>query len=558
MRGAFCAGLVALGSLIFASGASAWCCGPMEQLAITSDGLFGYANENGGTQIFSRDPETGALRRIGAEATAGGTLAVLSPDDRVLYVTGPLRIRAFTRDEETGVLKPASTWSGGQSVEEIADIAVNPAGTRLYATDGHGDALLVFATGPGGKLTPLGTLQHGVGGVDGLGHPGGMALAPGGRYLYVAGYGAYDGGYAGGGVSILAVRDDGGLQYQETTNDRPYEDVEVAPDGKRLYAGSGSLFAYDRSLVDGGLTYLTGTATGGGNPTATHGGILVAPDGKDVYFIDSWNHNLRQAVRTADGLADKHTYREGVDGARGLRNATGLTASPDGKFVYVTGVSYPDATIAVYRRDPATNMLRFSSILKHDPSAPAHEPGVVIDGGDRFTRDPHVKLRVYPPDEASAASDVEISNDGGFGHSKTFERAGADGATFEWMLARSGPEKLAKTVYVRFAGVDQESDAVFHDDIVLDETAPTLVEAKILGSATGAAVRAASARRLVVRARDKTSGVSRIQIAQDREIPGAWHRFKKGKRYALPTGRVYVRVRDRAGNRSRWRRARSG
>jgi hypothetical protein len=127
-----------------------------------------------------------------------------------------------------------------------------------------------------------------------------------------------------------------------------------------------------------------------------------------------------------------------------------------------------------------------------------------------------------------------------------------------WRLASLGPERLPKTVYVRLheygAGTD---DTTYQDDIILDETDPVVSSASTDSSAVAATARASASRSRTavvrVNARDKTSGVKSLQIASSRQHPGkvlAYHRSTRVK--AART--LYVRVRDRAGNWSRWRR----
>jgi hypothetical protein len=113
-----------------------------------------------------------------------------------------------------------------------------------------------------------------------------------------------------------------------------------------------------------------------------------------------------------------------------------------------------------------------------------------------------------------------------------------------WTLASTGPDRLPKTAYARLAEQwGGGAGPTYKDDIVLDETAPTVVSARVEAS------------RLTVKAHDARSGVGKVQIAGDRKHPGKWRRYSKGRHYTVDDGRVWVRVRDRAHNRSRWRKA---
>jgi hypothetical protein len=97
-------------------------------------------------------------------------------------------------------------------------------------------------------------------------------------------------------------------------------------------------------------------------------------------------------------------------------------------------------------------------------------------------------------------------------------------------------------------------DATFTDDIILDQTPPTVVSASITVPPN---TRAAAARvRHVVHvvARDTISGVGRIEYASSRHARGGFIAY--GRRLIVNSLRAarWVRAVDRAGNRSRWKR----
>jgi hypothetical protein len=118
---------------------------------------------------------------------------------------------------------------------------------------------------------------------------------------------------------------------------------------------------------------------------------------------------------------------------------------------------------------------------------------------------------------------------------------------FPWTLQSTGPERLPKIVYVRGPG------GFSGDDIILDETAPVVTAVQVLPFTAGKVAAARVRRRLRIAARDRTSGVARVQIAGNPRRPGRWFWYGNRVRYPVSGVRVFVRVRDRAGNRSRWR-----
>lgn len=187
------------------------------------------------------------------------------------------------------------------------------------------------------------------------------------------------------------------------------------------------------------------------------------------------------------------------------------------------------------------------------PPTAVRQYGVSVNDGAAFTDSPNVTLDLSYPDSTTT---VLVSNDGGFLDAAPLTPA----ATVAWQLASTGPERLPKTVYVRFMAGPFVSET-YTDDIVLDETPPTVLSANVamarvasVPSATGASVRMRPVIR--VRARDNLSGVAAMQVSAGRRDARA--RFQRYARtIAAPRGAnaVWVRVRDRAGNLSRWRRA---
>ncbi len=150
------------------------------------------------------------------------------------------------------------------------------------------------------------------------------------------------------------------------------------------------------------------------------------------------------------------------------------------------------------------------------------------------------------------AQNFLISNDGGF----VPAAQGPVVPTYNWRLDSSGPERLPKTIYVRFSG-GTAGPETYQDDIILDQTKPT-IETGTATPASATSRRAAGTTRHVYRvrvtAKDKTSGVHRMQITHRKSRPGDWLRYKKTRSYASNKKKVLVRVQDRASNVSRWKR----
>jgi PKD repeat protein len=206
---------------------------------------------------------------------------------------------------------------------------------------------------------------------------------------------------------------------------------------------------------------------------------------------------------------------------------------------------------------------------------PVPPPGLVgasINDGDYATNNPRVSVNVVWPRGAIQAL---LSNDGGFGRSGgTTTRSLA--ATIPWMLAQTGAERLPKTVFLRFlgAGIDLQN---FTDDIILDQTPPTIQSAQLLDGSppSSAAISPASftrsrqrlhSYRINIKAQDKIVGVCAIAASQHKSggaiiaVKNCHRRgtlrFSKTVTLRSAMRPKFVRVQNSAGNWSHWIQAR--
>ena len=216
-----------------------------------------------------------------------------------------------------------------------------------------------------------------------------------------------------------------------------------------------------------------------------------------------------------------------IDGDGSFDRDTGATPTTTAAYP-VAGEMHPTVRVTDSVGLSATRSVAIS-VRPRPPDGPA---GVSINGGDRFTNDPDVDVRVaWTP----LSTGLLIANDGGFQGASPMPLA----EHVAWTLDSSGSERLPRTIYVRFTGNDARE--TYQDDIILDETAPALLSARI---ARG---------KLRLRARDNVSGVSAMQITSNRRKSGAPQRYRRVTRVHKRS--VYVRVLDGAGNWSRWKRA---
>ena len=187
--------------------------------------------------------------------------------------------------------------------------------------------------------------------------------------------------------------------------------------------------------------------------------------------------------------------RDDQGGADGLEGASTLAIAPDGNTVYVG--SSKESSVAGFARDATTGDLTFLQKIT-EAQAPAQPPppwgpppppplppgpptvcppntgsiGISIKDAALYTNDPTVELTITAP---AGATGLRVSNDGGFAAAKTRSiRRGA----YSWHLRSSGPERLPRTVYVRFGGECVDAAQTYTDDIILDETPPRVESAE--------------------------------------------------------------------------------
>jgi len=182
-------------------------------------------------------------------------------------------------------------------------------------------------------------------------------------------------------------------------------------------------------------------------------------------------------------------------------------------------------------------------------TGPTGQLGISINNSARYTRSPNVTITSTWP---LFANQMLVSNDGGFGMPATLPLS----KQTSWTLDSSGAERSSRLVYVRFRRGLTTSET-YIDDIILDESKPSVTSARVTAS------RGARAPLLTIRARDRgLAGVSTVQVTHNRQRPDAKFRAYRAKvRLVQQPGRrrlnvhkkLYVRVRDRAGNVSVWR-----
>jgi xylan 1,4-beta-xylosidase len=323
--------------------------------------------------VLRRDPATGALtqpagaagcvrdRRGGA--TQGGpapgedgcqrvdglryprTIAV-SPDGRFLYAAAfsADAVLAYAREPALGALAPApqacvtsaasttSTCAPAPALDGVTDLALSRDGRFLYATAFHDSAVSAFVRDPAsGRLAPVaspaGCVAESAGGgcAQGRGLRGAfnLALSPDGRSLYVV------------------ARHSAALTVF---------DVDPATGALRQKPGAAGCLSTKPEPGCGATRGLRGAR-----------GVTVSPDGRNVYTGAYSDSALGAFARAADGRLTRLPGRLGCVAAgrqpagcargRGVRQAWGVTVSPDGRFAYVGVGGDHNSGLGVFARE---------------------------------------------------------------------------------------------------------------------------------------------------------------------------------------------------------------
>jgi DNA-binding beta-propeller fold protein YncE len=221
---------------------------------------------------------------------------------------------------------PVATGAGPRG------IVFTPGGTSAYVVNSEANTISAYTVGEGGALRPLATVP------TGGSFPIGIAIAPNGRALYVT-------NLRSGTLSAFAINTDGTL----TRLGAPVPDaaensrgLAVSADGRFLFVGHGlpdssvtpvvTTFAIGR---DGALRAVGRPAAAGGAGT----GMVASPDGRFLYVTST----------SADAVFG---YR--IDPAGGLHPLPdspfpvaefpeGSAITPDGRHLYVTSPGAPRA-----------------------------------------------------------------------------------------------------------------------------------------------------------------------------------------------------------------------
>ena len=316
--------------------------------------------------------QSGSAGCVQVDALEAPTSIVVSPDDQQLYVTAQdsNSIVVLDRDAGTGALtQPAgldgcwsNTGTGGQcrdgrAMSDMVDLDITDDGSHVYGMSTGGE-VSVFKRNAGGTLTQLG-------GEDGCANENGTEDC-------------YDGRALAGGRSI-----------------------DVSPDEANVYVGFQDGIGIFDVRAGNGLSQSTGRdgcVYYAGNGTCTNSkftdetmGLVVSPDGRNVYANNYWEDALVSFRRDEDGDLTRISGPDGCwhntgalgecrDG-RGIGTTYGnaITLSNDGRSVYLPGRDHYGTLTSWERNLPVSaaepQAMEWDALADFQSASPGANPG---------------------------------------------------------------------------------------------------------------------------------------------------------------------------------------
>lgn len=253
-------------------------------------------------------------------------------------------------------------------------------------------------------VTPEETTIGGPGGVPGLLNPSAIAIAPGGRDVYVASESGdslllFERDEATGELSFVMPFTTASAGLESARLDGP-RDLKLSPDGLFLYVAArndGAINVLSRDPLDGSLSLVEvrfqGESNGGTTISGMEGvmALAMSPDGRHLYAAGADSNGVAVFDRDegGGGLMFRHALLNGGGGVTFLERPSALVVSADGRHVLVTARN--SNALHVFARNDDDSSADFGRL---SPSAVHREGqagvtglsgafGVALSGDDR-------------------------------------------------------------------------------------------------------------------------------------------------------------------------------
>ncbi|MEM1082103.1 MAG: beta-propeller fold lactonase family protein, partial [Pseudomonadota bacterium] len=315
---------------------------------------------------------------------AGPTSLALSPDGDFAYVTSESldTLLVFERNTGSGQLTLMTSYDSSRAGFESMllgapmDVRVSPDGLHVYVASRTDNSVAVFSRDQGnGTLTFIQNQAEGEMSTPSSSAPN--SGLEGVRQLLISadGVNVYAAGADSNGVAVFARNPaTGELTFVESERsgvDDPSDPgaavesmnrpsgLAESPDGEQVYVASrfgNSVQVFDRDTNSGGadfgrLSFITTYEDGLAGITGLEGAydIAISPDGLHVYVSAEAGNNITLFDRQSNGeLELRSVIAQAIPELPGLGGPQGLTVSPDGLEVFVTG--FADSSLTIFRR----------------------------------------------------------------------------------------------------------------------------------------------------------------------------------------------------------------
>jgi 6-phosphogluconolactonase len=324
------------------------------------------------------------LAGCGGNGNASNSLCV--PDGgsavmpEMLYVAGLDRISALRIDTTTGSLGGLMTVPGPNNP---AGITASPTANLLFVSDFGGDAVDVFSiSASDGSLAPtfVAPLPQSTT-TEALPRPDRATTDPAGKYLYVC-----DANSAA--VDAFAIGADGSLSLVPGS---PFaagaipSGVAVDPGGRFVYVSNnydprGGISAYTIDSSNGALTAVPGSPFPTGNSSSGPGALAVHPNGKFLYVALLGNVNANHLISafTIDSATGALAPVAGSPFGTGS-SPNFLVLDTTGQFLYTSNLR--DNTVSAFAVNSTTGRL---TGVAGSPYRVPSVGGLAVEASGRF------------------------------------------------------------------------------------------------------------------------------------------------------------------------------